>query len=75
MKKPSKTFKYLVKAHGPFVLDYVESFKARGIPCCWFVGRGTVAGNTVPIPSGLHKTPRAAWRAAAIALGLAKEAA
>jgi hypothetical protein len=38
---------------------------------CWFVGRGRVPGNTQSIPSGLHKTPREAWRAAAVALGLA----
>jgi hypothetical protein len=68
--KFSKQYKYMVKAHGDFVLDYVESF--RGVKPCWFVGRGSVAGNTTPIPSGLHATPREAWKAAAIALGLAR---
>lgn len=58
--------KAAVKAKGEFVLDYVESF--RGIRPCWFIGRGRIAGNTSPIPSGLHSTPRQAWRAAEIAL-------
>jgi hypothetical protein len=69
-KKVSRQFKHLVKAHGEFVLDYVEACKATGRPY-WFVGRGRAPGNTSPIPSGLHKTPREAWRAAAVALGLA----
>lgn len=69
-KKTSKQFKYIVKARGEFVLDYVESFKRQGIPC-WFIGRGHVPGNTTPIPSGLHNTPRQAWKAAAQALGIA----
>ena len=71
MAKPSKTFKYAVKAHGDFVLDYVESFRKAGRDC-WFIGHGRVPGNTEPIPSGLHKTPRGAWKAAAAALGLVK---
>ena len=66
--KISKRYKYIVKASGDFVLDYVESFK--GIQPCWFIGRGRVAGNTSPIPSGLHSTPLQAWEAAAKALGL-----
>lgn len=70
MSKPSKQFKYLVKSHGDFVLDYVESLRASGLPC-WFIGRGRVAGNTSPIPSGLHSTPRLAWKGAAEALGIA----
>lgn len=67
--KISHHFKPLVKAHGDFVLDYSESARKVNAPC-WYVGRGEVAGNTVPIPSGLHQTPRQAWRAAAVALGL-----
>jgi hypothetical protein len=69
--KISRAFKYLVKASGEFALDYSEYKRNLGEPC-WFVGRGRVAGNTQPIPSGLHQTPRAAWRAAALALGLVK---
>jgi hypothetical protein len=69
-KKVSKQFKYIVKAHGEFVLDYSEVMRIQNSPC-WFVGRGRVPGNTQSIPSGLHKTPREAWRAAAVALGLA----
>lgn len=69
--KPSKQYKYLVQAQGDYVLDYVESF--RGRRPCWYIGRGKVAGNTTPIPSGLHSTPREAWRAAAVALGCLAE--
>jgi hypothetical protein len=69
-KKISKMYKYKVKSMGDFVLDYSEISRNQGRPC-WFVGCGRVAGNTSPIPSGLHSTPRAAWRAAAIALGVA----
>lgn len=65
-------YKKLVKEHGEFVLDYSEFSLKNGYPC-WFVGRGRVAGDTAPIPSGLHKTPAEAWKAAAIALRLAKE--
>ena len=68
--KPSKQYKYLVKAQGDFVLDYSEHVRNSGKNCYWFIGRGRVAGNTTPIPSGLHATPRQAWRAAALALGL-----
>ncbi len=71
MKKPSKSYKHLVKAHGDFVLDYLESRRRVGLLPYWFIGRGRVAGNTSPIPSGLHNTPREAWKAAAEALGLA----
>lgn len=70
--KPSKQYKHLVKAAGEFVLDYSEHMKSRGEPY-WFIGRGQVAGNTTPIPSGLHSTPREAWKAAAVSLGLVKE--
>lgn len=70
MSKPSKAYKYLVKAHGEFVLDYSE-WKRKAGEASWFIGRGRVAGNTSAIPSGLHKTPREAWKAAAIALKLA----
>lgn len=69
-RKVSKEFKYLVKSAGEFVLDYSECMRKQNAPS-WFIGRGRVAGNTQPIPSGLHSTPRAAWQAAAIALGLA----
>jgi hypothetical protein len=69
-RKPSKSFKRIVKAAGEFVLDYSESAASDGDSPCWFIGRGRVAGNTSPIPSGLHYTPREAWKAAAIALGL-----
>jgi hypothetical protein len=69
-KKVSKSYKYLVKAQGEFVLDYSEYFRREGKPH-WFIGRGRVAGNTTAISSGLYKTPREAWRAAAIALGVA----
>lgn len=69
MAKPSKSFKYLVKAHGEFTLDYSESMRDAGRPA-WFIGRGRVAGNTAPIPSGLHHSPRKAWEAAAKALNL-----
>ena len=55
--------KAVVKAQGEFVLDYSELMRYRGRPC-WFIGRGRVAGNTSPIPSGLHRTPRRAWQAA-----------
>jgi hypothetical protein len=61
------SYKNAVKKMGNFVLDYVESLRGTGQPC-WFVGRGRVAGNTSPIPSGLHSTPRKAWRAAFVAL-------
>jgi hypothetical protein len=61
------SYKNAVKKMGDFVLDYVESFRTIGKPC-WFVGRGRVAGNTAPIPSGLHSSPRKAWRAAFVAL-------
>ena len=70
VKKVSKSHKYAVKALGEFVLDYSESMRSSGRPQ-WFIGRGRVAGNTQPIPSGLHETPRKAWQAAAIALGVA----
>jgi hypothetical protein len=73
MMKASKSYKYAVKALGEFVLDYSEHFRQEGKPS-WFIGRGTVAGNTQPIPSGLHRTPREAWKAAAIALGVANAA-
>ena len=68
--KPSKQYryKYMVKAHGGYVLDCVESF--HGKKPSLFIGRGEVAGNTMPIPSGLHATARQAWEAAAIALRL-----
>lgn len=72
MTKPEKSFKFLVQTHGDYVLDYSEHMKAQGKPC-WFIGAGRVAGNTTPIPSGFHETPRKAWYAAAIALGLAQE--
>jgi hypothetical protein len=62
------SYKKAVKATGDFVLDYVESF--RGKQPCLFIGAGRVAGNTRPIPSGLHATPRKAWKAAAQTLGL-----
>lgn len=70
MSKPRKSYKYAVKAVGDFVLDYSEYMRNTGAPC-WFIGRGRVAGNTSPIPSGLHSTPRKAWEAAAIALKVA----
>lgn len=70
MSKPSKSYKYAVKAAGNFVLDYSEVMRGKGEPC-WFIGRGRVAGNTSPIPSGLHATPREAWKAAAIVLDIA----
>ena len=63
-------YKGIVKQHGEFVLDYSEIARNRSEPQ-WFIGRGRVAGNTSPIPSGLHATPRQAWRAAAFKLGLA----
>ena len=66
---PNKSYKALVMSSGEFVLDYVEYVKP-GEPR-WFVGRGRVAGNTAPIPSGLHKTQKQAWKAAAEVLGLA----
>jgi hypothetical protein len=69
-KKATKRYKYAVKACGEFVLDYSEVMRDADKPYC-FIGRGRVAGNTSPIPSGLHRTPREAWRAAAIALGVA----
>jgi len=69
-KKISKEYKYKVKSMGDFVLDYSEHLHSQGKPA-WFIGRGRVAGNTSPIPSGLHRTPREAWRAAAVALGVA----
>ena len=62
------SYKKAVQTYGDFVLDYVESF--RGKQPCFFIGRGRVAGNTTPIPSGLHATPREAWRAAAYKLNL-----
>jgi hypothetical protein len=62
-----KSPKQLVQAHGEFVLDYVEHFKRQGFPS-FYVGRGKVAGNTSPIPSGLHNTPAQAWKAAASVL-------
>ena len=65
------SYKSAVKKMGTFVLDYSEFFRAAEKPC-WFVGRGRVAGNSSPIPSGLHATPRQAWKAAYVAL-LAKE--
>lgn len=68
-KPISRSSKAAVKASGEFVLDYSEFFRAAG-RSCYFIGRGRVAGNTSPIPSGLHSTPRQAWRAAEIALGL-----
>lgn len=73
MATPSKAYKYIgiVKSAGDFVLEYSEYQRALGNPC-WYIGRGSVPGNTTPIPSGLHSTPRLAWKAAAIALGLAK---
>lgn len=58
-----------VKALGSYILDYSEVMRNQDKPC-WFIGKGRVAGNTAPIPSGLHSTPRAAWRAAAIKLGV-----
>ena len=64
------SYKKLVQKSGEFVLDYVESFRHAG-RACWFIGRGRVAGNTSAIPSGLHPTPRQAWKAAAEVLGLA----
>lgn len=67
MAKISKLHKYAVKALGDFVLDYSEVMRDQGRPF-WFIGRGTCAGNTQPIPSGLHHTPRAAWKAAHEAL-------
>ena len=72
--KISKRYKYLVKASGDFVLDYSELTRKEGKPC-WFIGRGRVAGNTSPIPSGLHSTPRQAWEAAAKVLGVIPEGA
>ena len=60
--------KKAVKLKGDYVLDYVESLpltEAR-----YFIGKGRVAGNTSPIPSGLHLTPRKAWQAAAKALNI-----
>ena len=68
-KKASKSYKYAVKASGDYVLDYSEAMRRVKAPC-WFVGRGTCAGNTHPIPSGLHNSPRKAWEAAAKALKL-----
>ena len=68
-KKASKSHKYAVKASGDYVLDYSEAMRNAGFPH-WFIGRGRVAGNTQPIPSGLHRTPREAWKAAAVALQL-----
>jgi len=65
------SYKKAVQAHGEYVLDhneYVESL--CGIRPGWFIGRGRVAGNTAPIPSGLHATPRQAWKAAATVLKL-----
>jgi hypothetical protein len=62
------SYKKAVQAKGEYVLDYVESLpltEAR-----YFIGKGRVAGNTSPIPSGLHETPRQAWKAAALALKL-----
>lgn len=65
------SYKKAVQAHGEYVLDYVgANCTAWGDPPCWFIGRGRVAGNTVPIPSGLHATPRQAWQAAAVTLKL-----
>lgn len=64
------SYKKLVQDSGEFVLDYVES-RSAGQPR-WFVGRGRVAGNTAPLPSGLHATPRLAWYAAAQKLGLTR---
>ena len=68
-KKASKSHKYAVKASGDYVLDYSEAMRDAGRPH-WFIGRGRVAGNTQPIPSGLHHSPRKAWEAAAKALNL-----
>jgi hypothetical protein len=60
------SYKKAVQAHGEYVLDYVESLRfAEAHPPCWFIGKGRVAGNTSPIPSGLHPSPRLAWQAAA----------
>ena len=67
IKKASKSYKYAVKALGEFVLDYSEFSRKQGLPS-WFIGRGRVAGNTTPIPSGLPNTPREAWGAAAYEL-------
>lgn len=64
------SMKKFVKAQEDYVLDYSELRRAQGEPQQWFIGRGRVAGNTAPIPSGLHKTPRQAWKAAAITLRL-----
>ena len=69
----SKSYKYAVKSLGDFVLDYSEYCRNQGHPC-WFIGRGRVAGNTSPIPSGLHRTPREAWKAAALALAEVEKA-
>ena len=69
------SYKKAVHAHGEYVLDYVESFRGLRnndgtLRPCFFVGKGRVAGNTAPIPSGLHTTPRKAWQSAAIVLKL-----
>lgn len=60
-----------MKAAGDYVLDYSEHMRRVG-ELCWYVGRGRAAGNTAPIPSGLHRTPREAWAAAAVVLGLGR---
>lgn len=67
-KKRRGSYKQQVQATGDFVIDYVESVPP-GQPR-WYVGRGRVAGNSSPIPSGLHTTQRMAWKAAAEVLGL-----
>lgn len=72
MKKQPMSYKSLVQSHGDFVLDYSEFHRNKGSKNIWFIGLGKVAGNTFPIPSGLHATPRQAWKAAAVALGLTK---
>jgi len=66
-KKLKRSFKARVQPMGEYVLDYSESLRERGLPC-WFIGKGRVAGNTTPIPSGLHATPRQAWKGAYVAL-------
>ena len=62
------SYKKAVQSKGEYVLDYVESLPLN--EARFFVGKGRVAGNTNPSPSGLHHTPRQAWKAAAKALKL-----
>ena len=64
-----KSFKRAVQKRGSYVLDYSELCRSLGLPC-WFIGKGRVAGNTAPIVAGLYKTPREAWKAAALTLGI-----